>query len=107
MTSTEKSGISKQFLKSRPMCKVTFLLPKEAVPSAQQVFVVGDFNGWNEAATPLTRRKSGDFAVVVELPVGKEYRFRYCIDCVRWENDRQADRYVPNIYGGEDSLVVI
>lgn len=107
MTSKEKSGISKQYLKSRPVCKVTFLLPKEVVPVAEHVVVVGDFNNWNEDAPPMIRRKNGDFAAVVELAVGMDYRYRYYIDRVRWENDLQADNFVPNIYGGEDSLVVV
>jgi hypothetical protein len=41
------------------------------------------------------------------LETGREYRFKYLIDGKRWENDWHADRYEPNIYGTDDSVVVI
>ena len=37
-------AIKKQFLKSKPVCKVTFSLPAE---EAKKVSVVGSFNEWN------------------------------------------------------------
>jgi hypothetical protein len=107
MKEAETSGIAKRYLKSRPVCKVTFRLPVETVPAAESVVVVGDFNDWNKEATPMTRQKNGDFAVVVELPAGSEYRFRYCIDRELWVNDPHADHYEPNSFGGEDSVVVV
>jgi hypothetical protein len=36
-----------------------------------------------------------------------EYKFRYLIDDSRWENDWNADRYIPNSFGSEDSLVIV
>jgi len=107
MKSEDNSSISKRYLKTKPVCKVTFRLPKESVLTAENVVVVGDFNAWNAEATPMTRLKNGDFTTVVELPAGKEYRFRYFIDHQRWENDGHADGYVPNIFGGKDSLVKV
>ena len=29
-------------------------------PSARQVFLAGDFNGWNHAAPPMRRRPNGN-----------------------------------------------
>ena len=48
-----------------------------------------------------------DFRITMKLEAGKEYRFRYLIDGSRWENDWSADRYVPNRYGTDDSLVIL
>jgi 1,4-alpha-glucan branching enzyme len=98
-------GVAKQFLKTRPVCKVTFTLPKEAAPGAETVYVVGEFNGWSRDATPMRRRKNGDYCASLDLERGRAYRFRYLIDGCRFENDWAADRYEPNPYGGEDSVV--
>ena len=99
-------GMKKQYLRNRPSCRVTFSLCKEAVPDAGKVTVVGDFNGWDENATPLKKQKDGGFSVTLELECGREYRFRYLIDGQRWENDWNADRYSANPFGNEDSVVM-
>jgi hypothetical protein len=41
----------------------------------------------------------------LDLQSGKEYRFRYLLDGTLWENDWDADSYVPNGFDGEDSVV--
>ena len=103
-----KSGtpvIKKQYLKSNKTCKVTFKLQKEAAPEAQVVTVVGDFNNWNETEAQMKKLKSGDFTLTLELSSEKEYRYRYLIDSSRWENDWQADKYVPNDFDCDDSVL--
>jgi 1,4-alpha-glucan branching enzyme len=103
----EKAGIKKQYLKTKPICKVTFRLPKDGAPAAETVTVVGEFNNWDEKATPMKLQKNGDFSVEVELEKDRECRFRYCIDGVKWENDWCADKYEPNPFGSYDSVVVV
>jgi len=100
-------GLKKQYLKKRSSCKVTFRLPKEAAPTAEMVAVVGDFNDWDRNGTQMQKLKSGDFKTTLELPCNKEFRFRYLIDADQWENDWAADKYLPNEYGDDDSVVVI
>lgn len=100
-------GIEKQYLKSKPVCKVTFRLPKKAAPGAQSVTIVGEFNNWDMTETPMKKFKNGDFALTLELPCNREYRFRYLIDGNRWENDWNADKYILNPYGCDDSVVVV
>jgi hypothetical protein len=51
--------------------------------------------------------KDGSFSVTISLKPGSSYRFRYLLDGERWENDWAADSYIPNDYGGEDSLVEV
>lgn len=86
--------MKKQFLKSKSVCKVTFQLPKEAVEGSKKVALLGDFNNWdpNEAYI-LRARKDGSYATTVELPLGKNYHFRYLVDDHKWINDWAADRY--------------
>jgi 1,4-alpha-glucan branching enzyme len=83
--------------------RVTFELPREC--DAASAVVCGDFNDWSTDSHPLTQRKDGRFSVTIDLAAGRSYRFRYLIDGERWENDWEADTYVPNVYGGEDSVL--
>jgi len=45
------------------------------------------------------------FSLTIELQPGRAYRFRYLLDGERWENDWDADAYVPNAFGTDDSVV--
>ena len=82
--------------------KVTFEIPPDGAGAS--VSVVGDFNGWDPAATPLARRGDKVRASVV-LDAGRRYAFRYLADGGRWFNDDAADDYQPNGFGGSDSVV--
>ena len=100
-------GIQKKYLKSKPICKVTFTMPKEAFQSAESVHIVGDFNDWKSNATQMKKLKSGTYKIVVDLPCGKEYQYRYLVDGKAWENDWEADKYVPAPdYDCENSVVI-
>ena len=98
-------GLEKRYLKDGARCSVTFVLPKEAALDAGSVCILGEFNNWSADAHPLTRRETGDFVITLDLEAGRAYRFRYVIDGWKFENDWFADRYEPNPYGGEDSVV--
>jgi 1,4-alpha-glucan branching enzyme len=82
---------------------VTFSLPADV--DATEVYLCGDFNDWDQCSHPLERRKDGRFSTTVSLETGREYRFRYLLDGERWENDWEADAYLPNKFGSEDSIV--
>jgi len=100
-------GLKKEFFKSKPTCKVTFTLPKEAVNGAKVVELVGNWQEWNTAkAIPMKSLKS-EFKAVVELNPGRDYEFRYLIDGITWENDWQADGYRPTPFGVDNSVLVI
>jgi len=99
--------ITKKYLKSKPVCKVTFDLTEQAISDAKKVYLVGEFNDWQPTATPMKKSKEGGFKVTLELASGKEYQFRYLINETKWENDWQADSYVPNNLTFEENSVVI
>ena len=100
-------GLKKLYLKSGDICKVTFTLPKLAAPEAKSVAIAGDFNDWNSSVTLMKKLKNGDFKATLELPCKREYRFKYLVDDNRWENDWTADKYIPNAFGGDDSVVIV
>ncbi|HZQ06873.1 MAG TPA: isoamylase early set domain-containing protein [Anaerolineae bacterium] len=97
--------MTKSYLKTKKgTVKVTFELP--AGLDAQQAVVVGEFNNWDPAATPMKRKRDGSFSASVNLASGKEYRFKYWLDGQRWENDPQPDRLVANVFGTHDSVII-
>jgi 1,4-alpha-glucan branching enzyme len=95
-------AIKKQFLKSKPVCKVTFTVPAE---EANSVSVVGDFNEWNTEATELKKLKNGSFKGTVDLETANSYEFRYVIDGT-YVNDEQADAYAWNDFAAAENGVL-
>jgi 1,4-alpha-glucan branching enzyme len=85
--------------------KVTFTLPKDV--QGETVCLVGDFNNWDESATPMKRDGDGGFATTLNLEKGREYQFRYLVNGNEWHNDWNADKYVQNAFGGDNSIVVV
>ncbi|MFQ5858484.1 MAG: isoamylase early set domain-containing protein [Anaerolineae bacterium] len=84
--------------------RVSFELP--SVIWADRVHLCGDFNDWSETAMPLHQsRDDGAWRVTIELDAGQCYQFRYLVNGTEWHNDWNADSYVPNIHGGDNSVV--
>ncbi len=86
---------------------VVVIFTLSAAVQAESVALCGDFNDWSADATPLELGSDGYWRVAVALQPGRSYRYRYLINGERWENARDADAYVPNPYGGTDSVVVV
>jgi 1,4-alpha-glucan branching enzyme len=82
---------------------VTFELDGGVV--ADTAAVAGEFNDWSPSAGAMERGDDGVFRRTVTLDVGATYRFRYLLDGEQWVNAIDADGYLPNGYGGEDSVV--
>ena len=100
-------SLKKTFSKDKTKCSVTFTVSAEAAQGAKTVNIAGDFNSWSSTDTPLKKGKDGSFSVKIELDADKEYQFRYLIDGYKWENDWQADKYIPAPYSNADNSVVV
>jgi 1,4-alpha-glucan branching enzyme len=102
-------SVSKKYNKTTNEVKLTFKVTKEASQNAKQVFLLCENNGWDPVE--MTQLKSGDFKVDVKvegkLDAEYQYRFRLVMEDGQeiFDNDWEADRYVPNVFGGENSLV--
>lgn len=94
-------SITKQYLKSKPECKITFCVPAK---DASKVEVAGDFNNWKSAK--LKKFKNGNFKGQLNLPVDKEYQFKYIIDG-EWVNEAEADRFEWNDYAAAENSVLV
>jgi 1,4-alpha-glucan branching enzyme len=81
---------------------VTFELAGRA--ESIRIALVGDFNGWRAGPNMFKRR--GDLEVAsVTLSAGRRYEFRYVDENGTWFNDEAADGYVPNRFGGDNSVI--
>jgi 1,4-alpha-glucan branching enzyme len=96
-------AISKQYLKTKPVCKVTFTVPAE---EAKKVAVVGDFNNWNPKGSALKKLKNGSFKGTFDLPKDTTFEFKYLVDG-EYLNDGEADRYQWNDYAGAENGVLV
>ena len=70
-------AITKQYLKTKPICKVTFVVPAK---EASSVCVAGEFNNWNTEATMLKKLKNGNFKGTIDLPKDNQFEFKYVVD---------------------------
>ena len=95
-------AIKKQFLKSKPVCKVTFTVPAE---EAKSVAVVGSFNEWNVEAMPLKKLKNGSFKGTVDLESGNSYEFKYVVDG-EYINEEAADSFAWSDFAGAENSVL-
>lgn len=97
--------LEKKYHKSRPSCKVTFTAPARL--DGETVTLVGEFNQWNETELPMKRQKDSSFRATIDLESSREYQFRYLVNGTEWHNDEAADKYIPNGFGEENSVVVV
>lgn len=97
--------LTKKFSKTKPVAKVKFTLPAEAAQDAIDVRVLGDFNNWSWENGYKMQLKKSEYVAEVELQAGREYQFRYLIDNHIWENDWNADAYVPTVFGVYNSVL--
>ncbi len=97
--------LKKNYTATGKKCRVTFHYPNSE--QLGSVALAGEFNGWSVTETPMTQLKSGEFSVTLTLDAGREYSFRYVLDGQHWVNDPEADKYVRNEFGEDNSVLVI
>lgn len=96
-------SIKKQFIKTKPVCKVTFSVEaKDAIEAS----VIGDFNNWNVAEGALSKLKNGTFKGVFDLKKDTAYEFKYVIDGV-FVNEPEADSFKFNEFAGNENGVLV
>lgn len=74
--------------------------------AAREVALVGDFNGWDEHATPMIRRSNdGAWTAKVPLPPGRHV-YAFVIDGRTWLVDPLAPQVPDEGYGPANAVVV-
>ncbi len=99
-------SLKKQFLKSKPTCKVTFTVEAEVINGVKEVAILGEFNNWDPSEDTMRKLKDGSFTKTIELEVGHEYQFRYLVDGEHWMNETEADKYLYSGVAAEQNSVV-
>jgi len=69
----------------------------------RRVQVAGDFNDWIPDRDVATRKAGRGVRKVLKLRPGA-YQYRVIVDGI-WQEDPGNPERVPNIYGGENSLL--
>ncbi len=76
-------------------------------PRARHVSLVGEFNGWNAAATPMHRSASGGFwAASLPLPPGR-HLYAFVVDDSTWVPDPDAPLAPDSWFGVRNSVMVV
>jgi 1,4-alpha-glucan branching enzyme len=94
--------INKKFFKTKDEVEVTFEVDVPAEYST--VAIVADFLNWKPE--PMKRMaKTSVYKFKTRLPKNGEFQFRYLLDGSTWSNDPQADQYISNSFGDDNSLI--
>lgn len=100
-------AISKKYLKTKSICKVTFRIPAELGANYKKANLAGTFNKWNEKNLRMKKLvKDGSFSIVVDLETDKEYEFKYILDGKVWLTDKEADELVTTHFGDSQNSVI-
>jgi Glycogen recognition site of AMP-activated protein kinase len=79
-----------------------FTLPS----GARKVSLVGDFNGWDERATPMVRQQAnGSWSARIPLAPGR-HDYAFVVDGTRWVVDALAPQAPDAGYGPTNTVVV-
>ncbi len=74
-------------------------------PSAQSVFLAGDFNEWNISSHPLKRDRKGLWKISLNLNPGR-YEYRFLVDG-EWQNDPNCVDFAENPFGTLNCLKIV
>jgi 1,4-alpha-glucan branching enzyme len=74
-------------------------------PEAREVFLVGDFNGWQMEGFQMRKFKDGVCRKKVQLKPGR-YEYLFLVDG-DWRTDPQNDARCTNPFGMENSVIQI
>lgn len=77
-------------------------------PSAARVTLVGDFNDWDPAATPLvaSRQRAGFWTVEIPLAAGR-HEYAFLLDGSRWMADPAAPVAADGEFGAPNSTLTV
>ena len=95
--------VQKTYYKTKDYCKVKFSYKAD---EAETIAIVGLNSDWKNSIT-MSRKKDGSFTADVNLPKESIHEFKYLVNETLWVNDPEADKEVPNAFGGSNSVVVI
>ena len=94
--------MSKKSLAKTKKQRVTFTL---TAPDSEEVFLVGDFNNWNEKKHPMKKDESGRWKKDVIVPPGR-YEYKYLVDG-KWQIDLANKEVIQNRFGTLNNVILV
>jgi serine protease AprX len=75
--------------------------------AAKSVSVAGEFNRWDQLATPLKRNDSGLWSTEIAVTAPGRFEYKFIVDGKRWLEDPSNGLKTPDNHGGLNSVLVI
>ena len=78
-------------------------------PGAGQVFIAGAFNSWAPTRDAMARAEGAGgsgWEITLALAPGR-YEYKFVVDGTAWKEDPENPLYVPDPYGGRNSVVIV
>jgi 5'-AMP-activated protein kinase regulatory beta subunit len=82
--------------------RVTFSLMATA---AEEVFLVGDFNNWDEKKHPMKKDESGKWKKDIIVAPGR-YEYKYVVDG-KWQIDPANKEVTHNRFGTLNNVILV
>jgi len=95
--------VQKTYYKTKDYCKVKFSYRTD---EAETIAIVGLNSDWKNSIT-MSKKKDGSFTADVTLPKDSTHEFKYLVNETLWLNEPEADKEVPNVFGGSNSVIVV
>ena len=95
--------VQKTYFKTKDYCKVKFALNIE---NAETVEILGLNSDWVNSIT-MQKRKDGTFTCDVSLPKNIKHEFKYLVNQTEWLDEPEADAQHPNVFGGNNSVIIL
>lgn len=97
-----KKKMVKPAKRAVPRKRVTLTLK---APHAEAVYLMGDFNQWNQKVHPMKQEADGTWKKTIMVQAGK-YEYRFLVDG-NWRNDPANVNLCPNCYGTENNVLEV
>ena len=95
--------VQKTYYKTKDYCKVKFSFQADA---AETIEILGLNSDWINSVI-MSKKKDGSFTADVNLPKDSTHEFKYLVNETLWINEPEADKEVPNVFGGSNSVIVL
>lgn len=74
-------------------------------PDANAVYLMGDFNHWNQMIHPMKQEEDGTWKKTIMVKPGR-YEYRFLVDD-QWWNDASNDHLCRNCFGTDNNVLEV